>query len=100
MLYISNNKDELGSYYAPQSTKAPGLLEFPGKFLEVFNEYKGFVKLDVKEGKVVNIIPDKESYELWKENQPIIELPSEQEDVNTMLVDLAYKISLIELGVV
>lgn len=74
MLYINPKKNELGGHNPPQSTHAPGLVNFPEEFLAELIEYNGFVSLTIEGDSVVSIEPDVEAWEEW---QLTIEEPTE-----------------------
>ena len=66
--------------------------------------YNGFVILNVEEidgvKTVVSYIPDVEAWEEWKKNNPDVpEIESSpQDDIDAMMVDHEYRLTLLELG--
>lgn len=72
----------------------------------VFFEHNGFVTLTVEQidgvDTVVDVQPNTEAWEAWQASLPepseAEAAPSEQDDVNAMLVDHEYRITLMELG--
>jgi hypothetical protein len=81
MMYLQPNVDKYGAYYPPQSTKAPGLLELPDEFLEVFYNYGGFVTLTIEGDTVTAIEARTEDFEAWKATQT--EEPEEETNGNS-----------------
>lgn len=70
MLYINPDQLESGAYGAPQSAEAPGLAQFPEKFLEVFNSTGGFVTMRIIRGIVADVQPDTDAWEAWRADHP------------------------------
>lgn len=64
-------------------------------------EAGGFVTFDVEDGKAVNIEWNEEAYQEYMRNrpEPEPEEPTEEDDVNAMLVDHEYRLTLLELGI-
>ena len=93
-------KSENG-YTPPQSTKAAGLVALPDEMLETFLAYSGFVELEISEGVAVAITPDVKAFEAWESEQTeaeSIEPKDAQADIDAMLVDHEYRLTLLELG--
>lgn len=60
----------------------------------------GFGTLTVEDGIVTAFTPDAEAWERWQAEHPVPEpQPTAEEDRDAMLVDLEYRMTLMELGV-
>ena len=60
----------------------------------------GFGTLTVEDGIVTAFTPDVEAWERWQAEHPAPEpQPTAEEDRDAMLVDLEYRLTLLELGV-
>lgn len=70
MYYLRPTPNLGGAYGAPQSSKAPGLLELPDSLLSEFLAYNGFVTLTVEGEAVTAVTPDTEAWEAWKASLP------------------------------
>ena len=70
MYYLRPTPNPGGAYGAPQSSKAPGLLELPDSLLSEFLAYNGFVTLTVEGEAVTDVTPDTEAWEAWKASLP------------------------------
>lgn len=70
MYYLRPTPNPGGAYGAPQSSKAPGLLELPDSLLSEFLAYNGFVTLTVEGEAVTAVTPDTEAWEAWKASLP------------------------------
>ena len=70
MYYLRPTPNPGGAYGAPQSSKAPGLLELPDSLLSEFLAYNGFVMLTVEGEAVTAVTPDAEAWEAWKASLP------------------------------
>lgn len=70
MYYLRPTPNSGGAYGAPQSSKAPGLLELPDSLLSEFLAYNGFVTLTVEGEAVTAVTPDTEAWEAWKASLP------------------------------
>lgn len=70
MYYLRPTPNPGGAYGAPQSLKAPGLLELPDSLLSEFLAYNGFVTLTVEGEAVTAVTPDTEAWEAWKASLP------------------------------
>ena len=70
MYYLRPTPNPGGAYGAPQSSKAPGLLELPDSLLSEFLAYTGFVTLTVEGEAVTAVTPDAEAWEAWKASLP------------------------------
>lgn len=100
MMYLQPNKNSNGGYYYPQSTYAPGLLKLPDKFVEEFMGNSGFVTLTIENDTVVGMDADNEALKEWKEScAEKVSKPTAQDDMDSMLIDHEYRITLLELGV-
>lgn len=94
-------KTDSGGYTPPQSTKATGLVALPDELLETFLEHAGFVELEITDGVAVACNPDIAAYAKWKAEEmerEEVEPKDPQADTDAMLVDLAYRVTLLELA--
>ena len=99
MFYIQPTPNPSGAYPSPQSDFVEGLLELPDELLGDFINYNGFVKLTVESNKVTAVNVNKEAWENWKSSvvEPEV-VPDAQTDMDELLIDLAYRVTLLELG--
>ena len=70
MLYINPIPNDTGGLNPPQTTYAKGLLNFPDKLFDTFQEYNGFVVLTIEDDSVTAIEPNFEAWEAWKTTLP------------------------------
>ena len=112
MYIISKEKNESGAYSALQSWSSPNCPDthwfYPDEFFNIFypaeKRFAGFVDVEVDEEKkmVTKVTWNDELYEKFAEEHPAPEPvepePSKEEDVNAMLIDHEYQITLLSLG--
>ena len=101
MYYIKDTPH--GGYYGnPQSTAFYGAVKLPDELLSAYLEAKGFVKLTVTDGEVTAIETDEEALAAYEaehpEPEPVEPEPTPDDDRDAMLVDLEYRVTLLELG--
>lgn len=92
MYYINSTKTETG-YNPPQTVGVEGMLQLPDSLLNTFLEYNGVVKLTIEGDLVVNVEPDLEAWEVWKETQPepTKQEPTAEELLNALLGVTSYE---------
>ena len=103
---IRKTPNENGSYPPIQTwnakTPPDGYAIVPDTLdTSIFYEYNGFVILTIEDDTVTDIQPNTAAWEAWKESLPQEEpaeaTPTAQEDTDALLVDLAYRVALLEL---
>lgn len=67
MYYVNPEKRECGAYRNPQTANIGGFLKLPNDLLSVFVEHNGFVNLIVDSEIIIDIEPNTEAWEAWKE---------------------------------
>lgn len=88
-------------YTPPQSTPGAGLVALPDELIGTFLEYAGFVELEISEGVAVACNPDISAYSKWKAEEAEreeIETENPQADLDAMIIDHEYRLTLLELG--
>lgn len=77
-----------------------GYAILPERLLQAYKESKGFVFLSIEDGVVTSLLENMEAREAWeREYPPVPPTPSPEEDRDALLVDLDYRMTLVELGV-
>lgn len=111
MNYLNPNKNPSGAYGNLQSYPAAGLLAFPDEFLpEFFKEGKkcaGFVTIEDDGTTVTACTWDEETYQAYIATLPEDTGEAEAEetaesiqaDTDEAIVDLDYRLTLLELGI-
>lgn len=101
MYYIKDNPSG-ANYGNPQTTPFAGAIKLPDELLSTYLEAKGFVKLAVTDGEVTAIETDEEALATYEaehpEPEPVEPEPTPDDDRDAMLVDLEYRVTLLELG--
>lgn len=102
-MYIKTKPNQSGAYPAPQSRPAYGCVELPERFLADFINCNGFVTLTIKDGAVTALEPNTSARDAWQAEHPNPPeqppAPTAQDDTDEMLVDLEFRVTLLELGV-
>lgn len=102
MYYIKNDAEN-GSHGNPASTYYSGAVGLPDELLDDYIATMGFARLTVEGETVVSLERDDEAYEAYlsghPEPEPVEPEPTPDEDRDAMLVDLEYRVTLLELGV-
>ena len=100
MYIISKEKNESGAYSALQSWSSPNCPDthwfYPDEFFNIFypaeKRFAGFVDVEVdEEKKMVTKVT-------WND-EPIEPEPSEEEDVNAMLIDQEMRLTALEAAI-
>lgn len=102
MYYINIQPNEAGNYgplYISTTIKQ-NMYRLPDLYKDLYIESKGFVTFTVnEEGVVSEIETNTEALEAWNELHPVVPpVPSPQDDIDSMLVDHEFRITLLELG--
>ncbi len=100
MYYINSIKSATSNYGNPQSNNFPNSLVLPDELLDDYVNSMGFVILTVEDGIVTSVKRNEEAYNAYQESlpTPTPPEPSEEEDVDSMLIDHELRISMLELG--
>lgn len=103
MYYINDTPTENGNYGNPQSSPGEGRLALPDELLSDYIDSMGFVELTTEDGIVTAVSRNEEAYAAYIDEHPVTPEPApeptEEDDVNAMLVDHEYRLTLLELGV-
>lgn len=106
MLIIKTSANEIGSRPPMQAWNgdAPpaGYAEIPDSLdTSCFYTHNGFVHLTLDGDTVTAMEPNIEAWEAWKASLQPVEppAPTAEDDMNAMLVDHEYRLTLMELGV-
>lgn len=70
MYYIISKPNENGGYGNPMSDKMDGMVALPDELLGAYIEAKGFVYLEVEEGKVVAVEVNQEALDAYLAEHP------------------------------
>jgi hypothetical protein len=107
MKIIQREPNPSGAYPGIQegsfSSVPDGMVEWSAALdTATFYEYNGFVTLTIEKGVVVDYAANTEAWQEWKDAQPDPEPdpepePDPQDDTDAMLVDLDYRVTLLEL---
>lgn len=89
-----------GSWSVPQTLKIPGSVRLTDEQAMVVATSYGFVTIEESDGVATSVVPDKPAIERYKSEHPVVDPePSPDDDRDDMLVDLDYRLTLLELGV-
>ena len=103
MWYIKKIANEDGSRGNPQSNCPEGFIALPDNLLGIYLDYEGFVNLEINEEEnvIVSLTKNQEAYDAFIASQPppIPYQPTKEDDIQTMLIDQEYRITLLELGI-
>lgn len=102
MLYIKLNAEN-NNHGNPVSQPFEGSVALPNELLSVYIDTMGFCDIEVTDDIVTAIIADTEAIEVYEathpEPTPAEPEPTPDDDRDAMLVDLEYRVTLLELGV-
>ena len=97
MYYINTQGPNHGN---PTSTPFPNSVSLPDTLLMDYINTKGFCTLTVQDGAVTALVVDQEALDAYNAEHPDVEPePTELEDIQGILVDQEYRLTLLELGV-
>ena len=101
-MYINAMPTENGNYGNPVSRAFDGGVYLPDEMLESYIDAMGFVSITVTDGEVETIQLNEAAYNAYIADHPITppapDEPTEEDDINAMLVDHEYRLTLLELG--
>lgn len=102
MYYIKYDAEN-GNHGNPASTYFSGAVGLPDELLDDYVAAMGFARLTVEDETVVSVERDDEAYYAYisghPEPEPEEPEPTPDDDRDAMLVDLEYRVTLLELGV-
>mgnify|MGYP006864582088 CR=1 FL=1 len=97
MYYINTTGPNHGN---PTSAPFPNSIPLPDTLLMDYINTKGFCTLTVQGGAVTALAVDQEALDAYNAEHPEVEPePTELEDIQGILVDQEYRLTLLELGV-
>lgn len=98
MFYINSIKQN-NNYGNPMGQYFKGSIQLPDELLNEYLETKGFCDFEIQDNIITKIIVNQNDLDDYNNNHPEVkpELSVEQ-DINAMLVDQEYRITLLELG--
>lgn len=100
MYYIKAQPSESGNHGNPVSNRAEGMVALPDNLISVYIETMGFAFLTIADEVVTAVAINQEAYDAYQASipEPTPPEPTEEDDMNAMLVDHEYRLTLIELG--
>ena len=100
MYYLKSQPNEAGNYGNPVSNRTGGMVALPDELLTEYINTMGFAYLTIEDETVTAVAINQEAYDNYQESIPEPEPPepTEEDDVNAMLVDHEYRLTLVELG--
>ncbi len=101
MFHIKQYPDEKGNHGNPVSSCVPGMVALPDSLIPDYVATKGFAYLTIEGEAVTSVTINQEAYDAYEESlpDPTPPEPTEEDDVNAMLVDHEYRLTLLELGI-
>lgn len=102
MWFIKTEPDKHGCYGTPKSERFWPCLELCDELLEDYAAMGGFVipTIDNDGERVTGITLNEEAKAAWEVLHPEpAPQPNPEEDAEAMMVDLAYRVTLLEMGV-
>lgn len=101
MYYIKSQPSESGCHGTPISKKRSDMVALPDELIPDYVATKGFAYLTIEDEAVTSVTINQEAYDAYEESlpDPTPPEPTEEDDVNSMLVDHEYRLTLLELGI-
>ena len=101
-MYINSTPTQNGNYGNPVNRAFENSVHLPDEMLESYLDAMGFVSITVTDGEVTALQLNEAAYNAYIADHPItppapVE-PTEEDDVNAMLIDHEYRLTLLELG--
>lgn len=100
-MFIKREPNEQGNYGNPSSTRGAGMVTLPDYLTKAYIDTMGFAFLEFEEDVVTSVTINQDAYDAYHESlpEPIPPEPTEEDDMNAMLVDHEYRLVLLELGI-
>ena len=99
-MFIKREPNEHGNYGNPTTMYEVGMATIPDFLINKYIDTMGFAFLEFEEDTVTSVTINQEAYDAYQASipEPEPEKPTEEDDVNAMLVDHEYRLTLVELG--
>lgn len=98
MFYINSIKQN-NNYGNPMGQYFKDSIQLPDELLNNYLETKGFCDFEIQDNIIIKIIINQNDLDDYNNNHPETKPePSAEQDINAMLVDQEYRITLLELG--
>ena len=100
MFYINSIKQN-NNYGNPTSQYFKDSIQLPDELLNDYLETKGFCDFKIQDNIITKIIVNQNALNDYNNSHPEAKIkpePSAEQDINAMLVDQEYRITLLELG--
>ena len=98
MFYINSIKQN-NNYGNPMGQYFKDSIQLPDELLNNYLETKGFCDFEIQDNIIIKIIINQNDLDDYNNNYPEVKPePSAEQDINAMLVDQEYRITLLELG--
>lgn len=98
MFYINSIKQN-NNYGNPMGQYFKDSIQLPDELLNDYLETKGFCNFEIQDNIITKIIVNQNDLDDYNNNHPEVKPESSAEqDINAMLVDQEYRITLLELG--
>lgn len=101
MYYINQAANESGNHGNPVSRQGEGMVALPESLLTAYIETMGFANITVEDSTITAIAVNQEALDAYLADHPNIpeeDVPAEEDDVNALLVDHEYRLTILELG--
>lgn len=97
MYYIKSQPNEFGNYGNPTSV---GEIALPDHLLNDYIATKGFAFITIEENAVTAVEVNQDALDAYLAGlEPEKDEPTEQDDINAMLIDHEMRLIMLELGV-
>lgn len=100
MFYINSIKQN-NNYGNPMGQYFKNSIQLPDELLNDYLETKGFCDFEIQDNIIIKIIVNQNALDDYNNSHPEVEIeiePTAEQDINAMLVDQEYRITLLELG--
>lgn len=101
MYYINQTANESGNHGNPVSNQTEGMVSLPESLLTAYIETMGFANITVEDSTITAMAVNQEALDAYLADHPDIpeeDVPTEEDDVNALLVDHEYRLTILELG--
>lgn len=101
MYYINQAADTSGNHGNPVSHQTEGMVALPESLLTAYIETRGFANITVEDSTITAIAVNQEALDAYLADHPDVpqeDTPTEEDDVNALLVDHEYRLTTLELG--
>lgn len=100
-MYYIKGLPENGNHGNPQTAPFNGAVALADGLLQAYLDTMGFAVLDVTDGEVRTVSLNTEAYNAYRTEHPDVppqNVPTELDDINAVLIDHEYRLTLMELG--